>query len=179
VHRTREFNAAALVLWSGSNSDSGNGMLSGHIEQRGPRRVVIVSDDPLFIETTSLGFRTGGEFKVFHCPGATRVSAAAITRVGRDAVLIDDVETTDAALDLVRELCAQVERPAVLVLTTTADAGRTDELLAAGAVAVVSKSLHNGALVSFLRELLCGRICVRREPETAGRDEATRLTVVA
>ena len=143
-------------------------MLSGETRQRGPKRVVIVSDDPLFVDGTTFGFRTGGEFTVFHCPAATRVPAAAIANIGRDAVLIDDAGPAADALELVRELCAQVERPVVIVLSGSSDHDHQEAFLELGATAVIAKTLHNRVLVTFVREALAGRILVR-----AGRAAAT------
>jgi DNA-binding NarL/FixJ family response regulator len=141
--------------------------------------LVIVSDDPLFVETTTFGFRVSTEFVVFHCSHARRVSAEAIARTGRDIVLVDDRDMSDAAFDLVQELCAQTERPPVLVLSDQRDAERDDRMLACGASAVVSRLILNGVLVSFVRELARGRIHLNRTSVIAQGDVSASFSCVA
>jgi DNA-binding NarL/FixJ family response regulator len=149
--------------------------------QRGSRRLVIVSDDPLFVETTTIGFRRGAEFDVFHCPATGRAPAEAIARTGRDVVLIDDARVTDAAFDLVRELCAQTERPPVFVLSDLGDPERDQRMLDAGATAIVSRSILNGALVTLVRELAYGRVRVNLAggPGAGAEDDDVRLTLAS
>lgn len=155
----------------------------GISKQCGPRRLAIVSDDPLFVEVTSLGFRSSCEFAVFHCPAMRHGVAGAILRGRFDAVMIDDVEKTDDALDLVREITRQAERTPVYVLSACTSDGRHESLLAAGATAVISKATRNGALVTFVRETLCGRILFAGMPSARDvadhSDEVARFSVVA
>lgn len=156
-------------------ASSGAGEVRGTRQQRGPRRLGIVSDDPLFVEATSLGFRMGGEFSVFHCSGAARMPAEAILDCRFDAVLIDD--DTGDALDLVRILRAQAERPAVFLLSAATGTARRGQLLSSGADAVISKSVRSGPLVSLVRETIDGRILLPGPDAELQGD--VRLRVVA
>jgi len=150
-------------------------------QQRGPRRVLVVSDDPLFVQATTIGFRVGGEFQVFHCPAARPAPASAIAEAGRDAVLFDDSGVTDEAFDLVRDVCAQTGRPPVVVLSRLADPARENRMLELGATAIVSRAMLNGALVSFVRELSQGRLLVRPTPRAPAPAQTppARLIVAA
>ena len=127
-----------------------------------------MSDDPLFVEGTSIGFRVGREFAVFHCPAGQHPTAEAIVRCQFDVVLVDDDES-DQVLDLVRDLRAQVERPAVFVIS--GEPSRWDPMLARGAAAIFARTLGREALVTIVREYVRGRLALPAVSD-AGREAA-------
>jgi DNA-binding NarL/FixJ family response regulator len=123
---------------------------------------VIVSDDPLFVETTSLGFRANPGFLVFHCVPSTRALAQAVARVGADVVMIDGPPAVDSQpWAMIRDLRAQLDPPAILVFSDLADGDRDQASLEAGATMVLARQILGGSLVGLVAAVAAGHVVVR------------------
>jgi DNA-binding NarL/FixJ family response regulator len=129
---------------------------------------VIVSDDPLFVQTTSLGFRADPRFLVFHCLASTRAPAQAASRVGADVVLIDGTVEAGDRLEVISQLSSQFEPPPVLVLSDLVDPQRDRAVLGAGATMVLSREILGSSLVGLVAALAAGHVLVAPVAARAG-----------
>src|SRR6476646_3732708 len=80
------------------------------------RRVVIVADNSLIVEAIRIGFRESGDFNLVGRADGRRVSAQTIISAQPDVVLLDDMDRSDRALGLIRELNALDKQNSVIVL---------------------------------------------------------------
>lgn len=135
---------------------------NGHPDGRnGIRRLVIVADNSLIVETIRLCFLKTGEFRLVGYADARRTSAPTIVGAEPDVLLIDDMERAELALQLMREVTEQSPRVSMIVLSATTDPTWLEQLFQAGAVGVISKAAHPSALVTLIRELLDGHVFPR------------------
>jgi DNA-binding NarL/FixJ family response regulator len=135
--------------------------------------LVIVADSSLTVEAIALGFRRSAQFRVIGRADANRTPARTILSCSPDLVLLD-IDQSESAIGLIRELRAEDRPPAVIVLTALSDLGRIESALDAGATGVISKATEPGALVTLVRETLCGHIFLRRptqEPTAGGKQQ--------
>jgi DNA-binding NarL/FixJ family response regulator len=122
------------------------------------RRLVIVADNSLIVEAIRIGFRKSGEFNLVGHADARRVSAQTIMGAEPDVILLDDMNRSERALELLREITGDSERVAVIVLTVHTDPEWLDLLFDAGAKGAISKATHPAALATLVRETMNGHI---------------------
>src|SRR5207244_4945954 len=84
--------------------------------------------------------------------------AATIVRVQPDAVLLDDADRSERAIQLIRELKTEDTDLPVIVLTLEMSPEWLDYVFNAGATGVISKATHPLALSTLLRATLNGHI---------------------
>jgi DNA-binding NarL/FixJ family response regulator len=125
------------------------------------QRLVVVADNSLILEAISTGLRHSGEFKVLGHINARTASWRAIVDASPDVVLVDDMERSDEALDLIREVTSVSPQIAIIVLTIVMDADRLDAAFEAGAVGAISKATHPAALATLVRETVSGHVVHR------------------
>jgi DNA-binding NarL/FixJ family response regulator len=135
------------------------------------RRVVIVADNSLIVEAIRIGFRKSGEFNLVGHADGRRTSAQTIVGAQPDVILLDDMDRSERALELIRELTAEDETIRVIVLSVHTDPEWLQESFDAGATAVISKSAHPVALATLVRETLDCHIFHR--PCTPAGDQGT------
>jgi DNA-binding NarL/FixJ family response regulator len=78
-----------------------------------------------------------------------------------DVVILDDMESTEATLERLREAAEVMPETKRILLTTRMDADWLEEAIDAGADAAISKMLHPIALGTLLRETVRGNIVQR------------------
>jgi DNA-binding NarL/FixJ family response regulator len=122
------------------------------------KRLVLVADNSLIVEALRAGLRKSGEFNLVGYAHPRRTSASAILAVQPDAVLIDDVDETARAIELVRDLRVEAEHLSVLILTLDMSPTWLGEVFDAGATAAISKAMHPLGLPTLLRATLNGHI---------------------
>lgn len=122
------------------------------------KRLVLVADNSLVVETLRGGLRKSGEFNVVGYADARRTSAATIARVHPDAVLLDDAEQSERVIELIGGLKAEDNDLSVIVLTLDVSSDWLETLFNAGATGVISKATHPMALSTLLRATLNGHI---------------------
>ena len=122
------------------------------------KRLVVVADNSLIVEAIAIGLRKSGEFKlVGHVSG--RVGAVrAIVEAEPDVVLVDDMDGSKQAVELVEQIKAEHGDVAVIVLATSMDSEWLDAVFVAGAAGAISKATHPTALATLVRETLDGHI---------------------
>ncbi len=139
------------------------------------KRLVVVADNSLIVEAIAIGLRRSGEFELLgHFDGRT-ASARTIVDASPDVVLIDDMEHSEQAIDLMRQIKAENNAIIVLVLTMTMDPEWLDVIFDAGAVGAISKATHPATLATLVRETINGHVvhvCKGCSPVPASRPRA-------
>lgn len=138
------------------------------------KRLVIVADNSLIVEAIRIGFRRSSAFHlVGHAKGRT-TTAATIMGAAPDVVLLDDMNRSPRALELIRELTAYDCRLAVVVLSLQLDSEWREQLFDAGARCAVSKETHPTVLATLVRETLSGRFYAASTHVPSHRAELAR-----
>lgn len=131
---------------------------SGSSPTSGMRRLVIVADNSLIVEAIRIGFRKSGEFNLVGHADGHRTSARTIIEAQPDVVLVDDMDRSDRALELIRQLKAEDERVTIIVLSVQPDPEWLHRTFNAGATGVISKATHPVALATLVRETVDGHV---------------------
>lgn len=122
------------------------------------KRLVIAADNSLIVEAIRVGLRKSGEFNLVGHADPRRTSAATIVGAHPNVVLLDDMGRSERAVELIRQLRAEDEQLAVIVLSVEMDQDWLEHVFNAGATGVISKATHPVALATLLRETLNGHI---------------------
>ena len=118
------------------------------------KRLIIVADNSLIVEAIAIGLRKSGEFKVIgHVNGRT-ASARSIAGAQPHVVLIDDMGQSVQVVNLIKEIKAEQDRIAVIVLTLAMDSEWLDGIFDAGATGAISKATPPLALTTLIRETI-------------------------
>ena len=127
-------------------------------EVRGAQRVVVVSDNPLIVAAIRSGVRQTGDIALAGYVDPRRATAARITEVGADVVLVDEAEKSEPAIAVIRALNELDESITVIVLTIDMHGEWLQRAFEAGANCAMSKAIHPQALATLLREAVHGHI---------------------
>lgn len=137
------------------------------------KRLVVVADNSLIVEAIAIGLRKSGEFKLLgHVNGLTG-SVRTIVDAAPDVVLVDDMDRSGSTVELVRQIKAEANRIAVIVLTMTMDAEWLDAIFDAGAAGAISKATHPAALATLVRETVNGHVVHVYKSAGASRNPGT------
>ena len=118
------------------------------------KRLIIVADNSLIVEAIAIGLRKSGQFKVIgHVNGRT-ASARSIAGARPHVVLIDDMGQSVQVVNLIKEIKAEQDRIAVIVLTLAMDSEWLDGIFDAGATGAISKATPPLALTTLVRETI-------------------------
>jgi DNA-binding NarL/FixJ family response regulator len=130
------------------------------------KRVVIVADNSLIVDAIRIGFRKSGDFKLVGHADGRRTSAATVLGAAPDVVLLDDMDRSERAIELIREIRSASDALTVIALSLNIDPTWLDRLWSAGATAVVSKATRPAVLATLVRETMNGHI--HHRPAAAG-----------
>jgi DNA-binding NarL/FixJ family response regulator len=119
---------------------------------------VIVADNSLIVEAIRTGFSKSGEFNLVGHADARTTSPATIKRAEPDVVLLDDLDQSDRALELIRGIRETSDEVAVIVLSVQMEPRWLERAFDAGAAGAISKAIHPLALSTLVRETLAGHI---------------------
>ncbi len=124
------------------------------------KRLVIVADNSLIVEAIRIGFRKSGEFNCVGHADGRRTSPQTILGACPDVILLDDMNASERALELIREIRAAEGETgsAIIVLSVQMDPEWLEQLFDAGATGVISKATQPVALATLVRETLNGHI---------------------
>jgi len=122
------------------------------------KRLIVVADNSLIVETIRLSLRQSGGFHVLGYVDARSTSARAVIDAHPDVVLIDDMQHSTHAVEFLREIRAEDDRVSLILLTVRMDSDWLQEAFAAGASSAISKSIHPVALATLLRETVAGNV---------------------
>jgi len=122
------------------------------------KRLVVVADNSLIVEAIRIGLRQSGTFNLLGHVNARRTTVQTIVEAEPDVVLVDDMDHSDLAVELIRGIKAEAPRIAVIALTVSIEPDWLDEIFDAGATCAISKAAHPTALATLIRETLNGNI---------------------
>ncbi len=122
------------------------------------KRLVIVADDSLVVEAMALGLRKSGKFELLGHVNAWTAQGPPVFDATPEVVLVDDMERSDNAVTLIRQMKAAHSEAAVIVLTSSMEPEWLDAIFAAGALGAISKSTHPGTLATLVGETIKGHV---------------------
>ena len=141
------------------------------------KRLLIVADHSLVVHGIRLALRQTAGFQVAGFIDGRASIAPALERLDPEIVLMDDMQEPADALARLREVEAIRPEAQIVLLTLRMDDAWLDEAFAAGAHAVVSKTVHPVALGTLLREISQGNVVHRRtQRAVAATQEECPLT---
>lgn len=145
------------------------------------KRVMVLADNSLIVEAIRIGLRQSGEFNLLGHVGGGAAAVRQVVAERPDAVLVDDMESSDQALNLIRAIHTDAPSVPVIVLAFATDQPWLDAIFAAGATAMISKATHPMSLATLIRETLDRRVLhvpirqaapVESRPVVVGEDES-------
>ncbi len=142
------------------------------------KRLMIVADNSLIVEAIAIGLRTSGEFDLLRHVDAQTASAGAIVEALPDVVLVDDMGQSPEVVELIRQVKAEQERIAVIVLTLAMDSPWLDDIFDAGAIGAISKATHPSALTTLVRETVNGHVVHASKRPSRGRGARVRAVAM-
>ena len=144
------------------------------------KRLVVVADNSLIVEAIRIGLRTSGEFNLLGHANGRKTSARTIVEAAPDVVLVDDMDHSELAVSLIKEIKDENEEITVLALTVRMDPEWLDQVFDAGASGAISKAIQPAALSTLVRETLDGHVIhVGSRPAVSSRNRGLRARAVA
>ena len=122
------------------------------------KRLVVVADNPLIVGAIRTGLRESGAFELLGYVDPRKTTAARLTEVGADVVLVDEGGESEAAITLIQSLREQDDEIKVIVLTLRMEGEWLERAFAAGANGAMSKAIHPTALATLIRAAVAGHI---------------------
>jgi len=122
------------------------------------KRIIVVADNSLIVEAIALGLQKSGEFQLLGRVNARTGEVRTVLDAAPDVVLVDEMERSDDAVELISQLTGEHPDVAVIVLTSSMEPGWLDAIFAAGATGAISKSTHPESLATLVRETIDGHV---------------------
>jgi DNA-binding NarL/FixJ family response regulator len=122
------------------------------------KRLVVVADNPMIVGAIRSGIRADGAFQLLGYADPRKTTAARIVQAGAEVVLVDEVDSSDTTIALIRGLKAQDDCVRVIVLTLVMNGEWLERAFEAGATCAMSKAIHPSALSTLLRAVVSGHI---------------------
>jgi DNA-binding NarL/FixJ family response regulator len=122
------------------------------------KRLVVAADNPLIVAAIRSGLRDSGAFELLGYVDPRKAAAARIVHAGAEVVLVDEGDSSEAAISLIASLKEHDELINVIVLTLQMDGEWLERAFEAGANGAMSKAIHPAALATLVRETVNGHI---------------------
>jgi DNA-binding NarL/FixJ family response regulator len=122
------------------------------------KRLVVVTDNPMLVGAIRAGMCDGQAFRLLGYLDPRRASPARIREAGAEVVLVDETESTEQTIELVRAIGEADPRIAVVLLAMRMDGERLARAFEAGASSAILKDIHPRALATVLEAALKGHI---------------------
>jgi DNA-binding NarL/FixJ family response regulator len=122
------------------------------------KRLLIIADHSFVVEAIRLALRQTAGFKVVGFVDGRKNAALAIRQAQPDVVLVDEMQQTSHALERLLETATEAPHAKTLLLTLQMNEAWQDEAFAAGAHAIVSKTVHPVSLGTLVREIANGNV---------------------
>ena len=120
--------------------------------------LVVVADNPMIVGAIQSGLRASGAFELLGYVDPRRATAAQIVQAGAEVVLVDEADSSDPTIALIRSLKEQNEDLKIMVLTLRMEGEWLERAFDAGADGAMSKAIHPAALATLVREAVNGHI---------------------
>ena len=118
------------------------------------KRVLIVADHTLVVHSIRLALRQTAGFQIVGFIDGRRCARPHLIELQPDVILFDEMRRPEDALARLREATSETPDAELLLLTAEMDDDWLEEAFAAGAGAVVSKTVHPIAFGTLLREIV-------------------------
>jgi DNA-binding NarL/FixJ family response regulator len=125
------------------------------------KRLLIMADHSLIVHAIRLALRQTAGFDVVGFVDGRESAIALLQEIQPDVVLLDDMQNSDQALARLREISDHAPGAESLLLTMEMNDDWLDDAFAAGASAVVSKTVHPVALGTLIREIVRSNVVNR------------------
>jgi DNA-binding NarL/FixJ family response regulator len=135
------------------------------------KRLALVADNALLLDAVRSGLRDRGMFELLGYVDPHTASAETIIAARPDVVLVDDMNHSEDAIALIRDLHDLDPTVAILVLIVRMQGSWLERALAAGAEGAISKEVHPIALATLVRESMNKHIAHSPATITGGRGE--------
>jgi DNA-binding NarL/FixJ family response regulator len=136
------------------------------------KRLLIIADHSFVVEAIRLALRQTAGFKVVGFIDGRRDASLAIRQAAPDVVLVDEMQQPAHALERLRETAAEAPNAKTLLLTLQMEESWQEEAFAAGAHAIVSKSVHPVSLGTLVREIANGNVVHSYRPPAPAAAQA-------
>jgi DNA-binding NarL/FixJ family response regulator len=136
------------------------------------KRLLIIADHSFVVEAIRLALRQTAGFKVVGFIDGRRDASLAIREARPDVVLVDEMQQTSDALERLRETATEAPQAKTLLLTLQMDTPWQEQAFAAGAHAIVSKTVHPVSLGTLVREIANGNVVHSFRPPPQPRADA-------
>jgi DNA-binding NarL/FixJ family response regulator len=137
------------------------------------KRLVIVADHSFVVQAIRRALRQTAGFQVVGALDGRRPLAPALAELEPEVLVVDDMQGRGDTLARLREAAELVPAAKRLLLTVDMCDDRLDEAFAAGADAILSKTVHPVSMGTLLREIVDGHVVQRHRsqaPRTAAAD---------
>ena len=125
------------------------------------KRLVIVADHSFVMQAIRRALRQTTGFQVVDTLDGRRPLAPALTDLAPDVLVVDDMLGRGDTMARLREAGELTPGAKRLLLTLDMAEDRLDEAFAAGADAILSKSVHPVSMDTLLREIVQGHVVQR------------------
>ena len=121
-------------------------------------KVLIVADNSVSAEAIRREMRPTVSFKILGFVDGRRPCAAAVAEAGPDVVMLDDMDSREAALASVREARAGAPHAKIVLLSREHGRWWLAEASRAGIDAAVAKAVRPISLGALVREVVAGNV---------------------
>jgi DNA-binding NarL/FixJ family response regulator len=125
------------------------------------KRILIIADHSFVAHAIRVALSQMVGFKLVGFVDGRRSVRLRLTELQPDVILVDDMKRGEDALERLREATELAPDAKTLLLTLRMEDAWLDQAFAAGADAVLSKTIHPIALGTLLRETLHGNVIHR------------------
>ena len=122
------------------------------------KRLLVVADNSLIAGAIRTGLRDSGVFQLLGYVDAHSATASMIEDMHADVVLVDEADSSEQMITLIRSIKEANDDITVIVLTVRMEGEWLRRALDAGASGAISKAVHPVALATLVREALSGHI---------------------
>jgi DNA-binding NarL/FixJ family response regulator len=122
------------------------------------KKMVLVADSSFVIETIRLALRSAAGLNVIGKVDGRASVRRPIAESQPDIILVDEMQSSENALERIRECREEAPSSVILLLTMRMEDQWVSEALAAGCDACLSKSAHLPSLGTLIREIVARNI---------------------
>ena len=122
------------------------------------KRLVVVADNPLIVGAIRSGIRNSGTFELLGYADPRKTTAASIVQAGAEVVLVDEADSSDVTIAVIRSLKEHDDDIQVIVLALQMKGEWLERAFDSGANGAMSKAIHPAALSTMLHAVVSGHI---------------------